>query len=66
MMQASVVPDGVASNAEDLFQDPQLKHYHHFHEQNHPAIGKYVYTKILGIPDDEFVQLQLSLKHFRR
>ena len=86
MMQAAGVPAGVASNAEDLFQDPQLKHYHHFHDLDHPAIGKcayyqgpgfrlseadyevarppllgehneYVYTKILGIPDDEFVQL---------
>ena len=40
MMQAAGVPAGVVSNAQDLFEDPQLKHYHHFHELDHPAMGK--------------------------
>jgi len=86
MMQAAGVPAGVLSNAEDLFEDPQLKYYGHFHELDHPAMGKrsyyqgpgfrlseaeyevdrppllgehneHVYTKILGLSDEEFVQL---------
>lgn len=85
MMEAAGVPAGVVSNAQDLFEDPQLKHYHHFHELDHPAMGKcafyqgpgfrlseadyevarppllgedneYVYTKILGISDNDFVK----------
>jgi benzylsuccinate CoA-transferase BbsF subunit len=85
MMQAAGVPAGVVSNAQDLFEDPQLRHYHHFHELDHPAMGtcgfyqgpgfrlseadyevnrppllgehnEYVYTKILGISDDDFVK----------
>ena len=40
MMQVAGVPAGVVSNAQDLFEDPQLKYYHHFHELDHPAMGK--------------------------
>jgi benzylsuccinate CoA-transferase BbsF subunit len=40
MMQAAGVPAGVVSNMQDLFEDPQLKYYHHFHELDHPAMGK--------------------------
>jgi benzylsuccinate CoA-transferase BbsF subunit len=86
MMQAAGVSAGVVENAEDLFQDPQLKHYQHFHELDHPILGRlayyqgpgfrlseasyevarppllgehneHVYCEILGISDDEFVQL---------
>lgn len=86
MMQEAGVSAGVVSNVEDLFNDPQLKHYQHFHELDHPEMGRlayyqgpgfriseatyevarppllgehndYVYTKILGIPDEEFVEL---------
>ena len=86
MMQRAGVSAGVVENIEDLFQDPQLKYYQHFHELDHPVLGQcayyqgpgfrlsaasyevarppllgehneYVYTKILGIPDDEFVRL---------
>jgi crotonobetainyl-CoA:carnitine CoA-transferase CaiB-like acyl-CoA transferase len=86
MMQRAGVSAGVVENVEDLFQNPQLKYYQHFHELDHPVLGRcayyqgpgfrlsaanyevarppllgehneYVYTKILGIPDDEFVRL---------
>jgi crotonobetainyl-CoA:carnitine CoA-transferase CaiB-like acyl-CoA transferase len=86
MMQRAGVSAGVVKNVEDLFQDPQLKYYQHFHELDHPVMGRcayyqgpgfrlseasyevarppllgehneYVYTKILGISDDEFVRL---------
>lgn len=86
MMQEAGVPAGVVSNAEDLFHDPNVRHYQHFHELDHPVMGvcdyyqgpgfrlseapyevgrppllgehnEYVYTKILGLSDDEFVQL---------
>jgi benzylsuccinate CoA-transferase BbsF subunit len=85
MMQAAGVAAGLLSNTQDLFEDPQLRHYHHFHELDHPAMGtctfyqgpgfrlseadyevdrppllgehnEYVYTKILGISDDDFVK----------
>ena len=85
MMQAAGVPAGVVSNTQDLFEDPQLKYYHHFHELDHPAMGKcafyqgpgfrlseadydvarppllgehneYVYTKILGISEDDYAK----------
>jgi len=85
MMQAAGVPAGVVSNTQDLFEDPQLKYYHHFHELDHPAMGKcafyqgpgfrlseadydvarppllgehneYIYTKILGISDDDYTK----------
>ena len=85
VIQAAGVPAGLLSNTQDLFEDPQLRHYHHFHEVDHPAMGtctfyqgpgfrlsetdyevarppllgehnEYVYTEILGIPDDDFVK----------
>jgi crotonobetainyl-CoA:carnitine CoA-transferase CaiB-like acyl-CoA transferase len=85
VMQAAGVPAGMLSNTQDLFDDPQLRHYHHFNELDHPTMGtcafyqgpgfrlseaeyevarppllgehnEYVYTKILGISDDDFVK----------
>jgi crotonobetainyl-CoA:carnitine CoA-transferase CaiB-like acyl-CoA transferase len=40
LMQVAGLPAGVVSNMQDLFEDPQLKYYHHFHELDHPAMGK--------------------------
>jgi benzylsuccinate CoA-transferase BbsF subunit len=86
LMQEAGVGAGLASNLKDLYEDPQLEHYHCFQELDHPEMGKlslyqppsftlskadyerhrppllgehneYVYTEILGIPDEEFVQL---------
>jgi benzylsuccinate CoA-transferase BbsF subunit len=86
LLQAAGVGAGVASNTDDMNHDPQFRHYHCFHELDHPEMGKlsfyhppgftmsnanyemhrppllgehneYVYTKILGIPDEEFIQL---------
>jgi benzylsuccinate CoA-transferase BbsF subunit len=85
-LQGAGVPAGVVENAEDLLNDPQLNHRHHFWILDHPEIGKhvhdgpsfrlsktpgelrmsgpclgqhneYVYTKILGMSDEEFVEL---------
>jgi len=85
-LQAAGIPAGVVENAEDLLNDPQLKHRHHFWILDHPEIGKhvhdgpsfrlsktpaelrmsgpclgqhneYVYTQVLGMSDDEFVEL---------
>ncbi len=85
-MQSSGVSAGVVQTAEDLHQDPQLKHRHFFWELTHTEIGKYqcmnhafklsktpcelhrsapclgehseyVCTEILGISDEEFVNL---------
>ena len=41
MMQSAGVPAGVVQNAEDLFNDPQLKHRKHFEALDHPEIGSY-------------------------
>jgi benzylsuccinate CoA-transferase BbsF subunit len=86
LMQAAGVAAGVVANAKDVAEDPQLGHYHFFHELDHPEMGKlsfyhgplfrlsktpyevgrpplvgedndYVYTKLLGISDEEWVQL---------
>jgi len=86
LMQAAGVGAGVVANAKDVAEDPQLGHYHFFHELDHPEMGKlsfyhgpifrlskapyevgrpplvgedndYVYTKLLGISDEEWVQL---------
>jgi benzylsuccinate CoA-transferase BbsF subunit len=86
LMQAAGVAAGVAANAQDQAEDPQLKHYQFFHELEHPETGKlssyhgplfrlskspyelarppmlgehndYVYTKLLGMSDEEFVEL---------
>jgi crotonobetainyl-CoA:carnitine CoA-transferase CaiB-like acyl-CoA transferase len=39
LMQAAGVPAGLLSTTEDLFKDPQLRHYHHFHAVDHPVMG---------------------------
>jgi benzylsuccinate CoA-transferase BbsF subunit len=86
LMQAGGVAAGVVANAKDRTEDPQLGHYHFFHELDHPEMGKlsvchgpgfmlpktpyelgrptllgehndYVYTKLLGLSDDEWVEL---------
>jgi crotonobetainyl-CoA:carnitine CoA-transferase CaiB-like acyl-CoA transferase len=86
LMQAAGVGAGVVQTTEDLRQDPQLKHRHHYQILNHSEIGRhaydslsfrlsktpgalrmpapclgqhneYVYTKILGMSDKEFVEL---------
>jgi len=44
MMQSAGVPAGVVQNAEDLFNDPQLKHRQHFETLDHPEIGPYHIT----------------------
>jgi len=44
LMQDVGVPCGVVQNAEDLFNDPQLKHRKHFHFLEHPVIGKHAYN----------------------
>jgi len=88
-MQAAGIAAGVVQTCEDIFQDPQLEHRHHFWELEHPEIGRhncpspgfslsktsrelrraapclgehteYVCNKILGITDDEFVELWAS------
>ena len=40
-LQTGGVPAGVVQNAEDLFQDPQLKHRGHFAPLDHPEMGRY-------------------------
>lgn len=86
LLQSGGVAAGLVANAKDQREDPQLEHYHSFHELDHPEMGKmsfyhgpgfrisnteyemarppllgehndYIFTKILGIPDEEFVQL---------
>lgn len=44
LMQAAGVGTGVVANAQDLFEDPQLKHYNYFREVDHPYIGKINYA----------------------
>jgi benzylsuccinate CoA-transferase BbsF subunit len=44
MMQSAGVPAGVVQNAEDLFNDPQLKHRGHFEVLDHPEMGPYRIT----------------------
>ena len=43
LMQASGVAAGVVQNAEDIFNDPQLKHRHHFKVLDHPELGTFPY-----------------------
>jgi len=86
IMQGHRVPAAVVANNQDLHQDPQLDHRHHFIRLQHPEMGSaaydspsfrlsrtpgqpqlpapclgehtaYVCTEILGMPDDEFLQL---------
>jgi len=41
MLQEAGVPAGVVQNAEDLFNDPQLRHRRHFTPLDHPEMGRY-------------------------
>lgn len=41
VMQSARVPAGVVQNAQDLFNDPQLRHREHFVRLNHPLMGPY-------------------------
>jgi benzylsuccinate CoA-transferase BbsF subunit len=43
IMQDSGVPAGVVQTAEDLLNDPQLKHRQHFVTLDHPEIGPHSY-----------------------
>ncbi len=43
MMQEAGVPAGVVQTAEDLLNDPQMKHRQHFRVLNHPVIGPHSY-----------------------
>ncbi|MGD9143246.1 MAG: CoA transferase [Dehalococcoidia bacterium] len=44
MMQAAGVGAGVVANAQDLFEDVQLKHYNYYREVDHPYMGKIEYA----------------------
>ena len=44
MMQCAGVPAGVVATAEDLFNDPQLKHRQHFRLLDHKVIGPHAYN----------------------
>ena len=41
LLQKAGVPAGIVSNAQDLFNDPQLKHREHFKKLEHPEVGAY-------------------------
>ena len=43
ILQAAGVPAGVVQTAEDLFNDPQLKHREHFRFLEHQVIGTHAY-----------------------
>ena len=43
MLQAAGVPAGVVETAEDLFNDPQLKHREHFRFLEHKVMGVHAY-----------------------
>lgn len=45
MMQAAGVPAGVVQNAEDLSNDPQMKHRDHFPVLEHKVIGPHHYNR---------------------
>jgi len=42
MMQAAGVAAGVVQTIEDVYRDPQLKHRHHYWEQDHLEAGKFI------------------------
>ena len=44
-MQAAGVPAGLVSNAKDMMEDPQFKHYDYFRELDHPEFGKYSFYR---------------------
>jgi len=43
-MQEAGVGAGVVSNAQDIVEDPQLKHYNYFRTVEHPYMGKITYA----------------------
>jgi len=43
LLQEAGVPAGVVQTAEDLFNDPQLRHREHFRSLAHPVIGVHAY-----------------------
>jgi benzylsuccinate CoA-transferase BbsF subunit len=45
LMQGERVPAGVVQNSQDLWNDPQMKHYSSFGEVEHPAIGRRPFVK---------------------
>ncbi len=42
-LQRTGVPAGVVQNSQDLFEDPQVKHHHHFQTLEHKVIGPMAY-----------------------
>jgi crotonobetainyl-CoA:carnitine CoA-transferase CaiB-like acyl-CoA transferase len=85
-LQKANIPAGVVQNPQEVQEDIQLNHRHHFWQLRHPEIGKhyyeapafllsetpaelqmpapclgehnkYVYTKILGLSEQEFFEL---------
>ncbi|MBI4766976.1 MAG: CoA transferase [Deltaproteobacteria bacterium] len=44
MMQEAKVPCGMVQTAEDLFNDPQLKHREHYRLLEHTVIGEHAYN----------------------
>jgi crotonobetainyl-CoA:carnitine CoA-transferase CaiB-like acyl-CoA transferase len=89
LMQSAGVGAGVVSSAQDLLDDPQLEHRHHFWKLDHPEMGphlhdgppfqlsrtpaelkmgapclgehnEYIYKGVLGMSDDEFVELLME------
>lgn len=44
IMQAAGVPAAVVQNAEDIFEDPQVKHREHFRFLEHKVIGRHAYN----------------------
>lgn len=45
LLQSAGVPAGVVANAEDVLNDPQLKHREHFGKLEHEEIGSYTYER---------------------
>ncbi len=43
ILQSAGVAAGIVASAEDLFNDAQLEHRHHFGKLQHPLIGQYSY-----------------------
>jgi len=41
-MQRAGVAAGVVQTIEDVYRDPQLKHRHHYWEQDHLEVGKFI------------------------
>lgn len=43
IMQSAGIEAGVVQTIRDIYDDPQLKYYHHFVELEHAAMGKHLY-----------------------